>query len=159
VRKATDRRERTRLLSSLGLFRDPSVVPAALRVTLADEFDARESIVILREVVSNRETRPEAWAFLKTNFDQLTSRLPRESPARFPGLASGFSDAEHRADVQAFFKDKAPKYMGGSRYLAQALEQIQLRAAFKSAQQESVSDFLSHYEPRPTIDARPQTGM
>ena len=49
--------------------------------------------------------------------------------------------------------------MGGPRYLAQALEQIQLRAAFKSAQQESVSDFLSHYEPRPTIDARPQTGM
>ena len=159
ARKATDRRERTRLLSSLGLFRDPSVVPAALRVTLADEFDARESIVILREVASNRETRPEAWAFLKTNFDQLVSRLPRESPARFPGLASGFSDAEHRADVQAFFKDKAPKYMGGPRYLAQALEQIQLRAAFKSAQQESVSDFLSHYEPRPTIDARPQTGM
>jgi cytosol alanyl aminopeptidase len=159
ARTAADRRERTRLLSSLGLFRDPSVVPAALRVTLADEFDARESVVILREVASNRETRPEAWAFLKANFDRLTSRLPRESPARFPALAAGFSDGEHRAEVEAFFRDKSPKYMGGPRYLAQALEQIQLRAALKSAQQESVSDFLSHYEPKPTIDVRPQPGM
>jgi alanyl aminopeptidase len=155
----TDRRERTRLLASLGLFRDPSVVFAALRVTLSDEFDARESVVILRAVASNRETRPEAWAFLKSNFDRIVSRLPRESPARFPGLASGFSDAEHRADVEAFFRDKAPKYMGGPRYLAQALEQIQLRAALKAAQQDSVSDFLSRYEPKPTIDVRPQAGM
>ncbi len=159
ARTAKDRRERTRLLGALGLFRDPSVVPAVLRVTLADEFDARESIVILREVAANRETRPEAWAFLKTNFDRLTSRLPRESPARFPGLASGFSDAAHRADVEAFFRDKAPKYLGGTRYLAQALEQIQLHAAFKSAQQESLNEFLSHYEPRPTIDLKPRPGM
>ena len=159
ARKATDRRERTRLLSSLGLFRDPSVVPAALRVMLADAFDARETVVILRDVASNRETRPEAWAFLKANFDRLTARLPRESPARFPSLAAGFADAEHRSDVEAFFKDKAPRYMGGPRYLAQALEQIQLRAALRSAQQESVNDFLSHYEPKPTIDVRPQTGM
>jgi hypothetical protein len=49
--------------------------------------------------------------------------------------------------------------MGGPRYLAQTLEQIQLRAALKAAQQESVSDFLSHYEAKPTIDLRPQTGM
>ncbi|MCM3877756.1 MAG: ERAP1-like C-terminal domain-containing protein, partial [Thermoanaerobaculia bacterium] len=159
ARKATDRRERTRLLGALGLFRDPSVVLTALRVTLAEEFDARESIVILREVASNRETRPEAWAFLKANFDLLTSRLPRESPARFPGLAAGFSDTERRADVEAFFRDKAPKYMGGPRYLAQALEQIHLRAAFKTAQQESVSDFLKSYEARPTIDVRPQPGL
>ncbi len=159
ARKATDRRERMRLLSSLGLFRDPPVVHAALRVTLSDEFDARESAVILRVVASSRETRPEAWAFLKSNFDRIVSRLPRESPARFPGLASGFSDAEHRADVEAFFKDKASKYMGGPRYLAQALEQIQLRAALKAAQQDSVSGFLSHYEPKPTIDVRPRAGM
>ena len=159
ARKATDRRERTRLLVSLGLFRDPSVVPAALKLTLSTEFDARETIGILREETSNRETRPEAWAFLKANFDQIAARLPRESPARFPMLAAGFSDAERRADVEAFFKDKAQRYMGGPRYLAQSLEQIQLRAAFKAAQQESVNEFLFHYEPRPTLDLKPQSGM
>ncbi len=96
---------------------------------------------------------------MKANFDRLAARLPRESPARFPALATGFSDAAHRADVEAFFRDRAPKYMGGPRVLAQTLEQIQLHAALKAAQQESVSDFLRRYEPRPTIDLKPQAGM
>jgi alanyl aminopeptidase len=144
---------------SCGAFRDPSVVPSALALTVSTEFDARETIGILREEATNRETRPEAWAFLKTNFERIAARLPRESPARFPALASGFSDAEKRADVEAFFKDRAPKYMGGPRYLAQSLEQIQLRTAFKASQQESVNDFLTRYEPRPTLDLKPQSGM
>ncbi|HEY3350707.1 MAG TPA: M1 family metallopeptidase [Thermoanaerobaculia bacterium] len=159
ARKATDRRERARLLGALGLFRDPSVVPVALKLTLSTEFDARETAGILREGASNRDTRPEAWAFLKANFDSIAARLPRESPARFPMLAAGFSDAEKRADVEAFFKDKAPKFMGGPRYLAQSLEQIQLRAVLKASQQESVNEFLFHYEPRPTLDLKPQSGM
>ena len=159
ARKVPDRRERMRLLGALGLFGDPTVVPAALNLTLSGEFDARESVVILREEFANRDTRGEAWAFLRANFDRIVARLPRESPAHFPSLASGFSDAERRAEVEAFFRDKSPKYMGGPRYLAQSLEQIQLRAAFKAAQQESVSDFLAHYEPRPTIDLKPQPGM
>ncbi len=159
ARKAKDRRDRARLLASLGQFRDPLVVPAALRVTLDEGFDARETISILREIASSRETRGEAWTFLKTNFDRIVVRLPRESPARFPSLAAGFSDGEHRADVEAFFRDKAPKFLGGPRTLAQTLEQIDLRAAQRSAQQESVNDFLSHYEAKPTIDLRPQAGM
>ena len=106
-----------------------------------------------------REGRAETWTFVKTDFVRLAWRLRRESPARFPSLAAGFADAEKRADVEAFFKDKAPKYMGGPRYLAQSLEQIQLRTAFKAAQQESVNDFLKRYEPKPTIDLKPQSGM
>jgi len=159
ARKSGDRRERARLLGALGLFRDPAVVPVALSLTLSPEFDARETVSILREEAMSRETRPVTWAFLKANFDKLAARLPRESPARFPYYASGFSDAASRSDVEAFFKDRAPKYMGGPRVLAQTLEQIQLRAAFKAAQEESVSDFLMHYEARPTIDLKPQAGM
>ena len=159
ARRATGRRERVRLLGALGMFRDPAVVPAALALTLSGEFDAREAVFILREESLSAETRPELWAFLKASFDRLAARLPRESPARFPALLAGFSDAAHRADVEAFFKDKAPRYMGGPRVLAQTLEQIQLHAALKAAQQESVSDFLRRYEPRPTIDLKPQAGM
>ena len=38
TKKASDRRERTRLLDALGQFRDPSVVPVALALTLSSEF-------------------------------------------------------------------------------------------------------------------------
>ncbi len=159
ARKATDRRERT------AASRRARALPRSGRRSCGARPDALGRVRRARvgvhppRGVHEPETRPEAWAFLKANFEKLTARLPRESPARFPSLAAGFSDANRRAEVEAFFKDKAPKYMGGPRVLLQTLEQIQLRAAFKAAQQESVSEFLSHYEPRPTIDLKPQAGM
>jgi alanyl aminopeptidase len=159
AKKSRDRRERGRILSALGAFRDPSVQKLALNLTLSSDFDARESIAVLREAASDRATREGAWAFLKANFDALAARLPRESPAGFPQLASGFSDDAHRADVEAFFKDKAANYTGGPRRLAQSLEQIHLKTALRAAQQESVAGFLRSYPAKPTIDVRPQAGM
>jgi alanyl aminopeptidase len=159
ARKSKDRRERTRLLSALGAFGDPSVQRLALNLTLSPDFDARESVVVLREAASDRATREGAWTFLKANFDALAGRLPRDTPAGFPALASGFSDEKHRADVEAFFRDKAANYTGGPRRLAQSLEQIQLKAALRAAQQESVAGFLRSYQAKPTLDVRPPAGM
>ena len=159
ARRSKDRLERGRILAALGAFRDPSVQKLALHLTLSPDFDARESIVVLREAATDRMTREAAWAFLKANFDALAARLPRDSPAWFPHLAAGFSDEAHRADVAAFFKDKAANYTGGPRRLAQSLEQIQLRTALCAAQQESVLGFLKGYPARPTIDLKPQAGM
>jgi alanyl aminopeptidase len=158
AKTSKDRRERGRLLGSLGAFRDPSVQTLALNLTLSPDFDARESIAVLREAASDRVTREGAWAFLKANFDALAARLPRESPAYFPLLFAGFSDEAHRTDVAAFFKDRASNYAGGPRLLAQSLEQIQLKAALRASQQESVAGFLKGYSARPTIDVRPQGG-
>jgi aminopeptidase N len=159
AKASKDRRERWLLLTALGAFRDPSVQKLALNLTLSRDFDARESLIVLRAATSDRVTREGAWAFLKANFDALAARLPRDSPAGFPQLAAGFSDEAHRADVAAFFKDKALNYTGGPRRLAQSLEQIHLKAALRASQQESVAGFLRSYPARPTIDLKPQPGM
>ena len=155
AKKASDRRERRILLDALGQFRAPSVVSAALALTLSTDFDARESIDILWAEGFGRETFSQAWAFLVANFDRLAERLPRDAPADFPWLATNFSDEAHRAEAEAFFREKAPKYAGGPRMLAQALEVIQLRTAFKAAQQKNFDDFLKRYEPKPTIEVKP----
>ena len=159
ARTASDRRERTEILESLGCFREPSTVAAALALTLSSDLDARETIDILWGATARPETLPQAWTFFKVNFDRIVERLPREMPTYFPFLASGFSDAERRKDVEEFFKDRVANYLGGPRNLAMALEVIQLRTAFKAAQQESVNEFLMHHEPKPTIDLKPQSGM
>lgn len=159
AKRSADRRERHWLLTALGQFRDPSVVPVALGLTLSDDFDPRESMAVLRAAARGRGTRSEGWEFLKKNFDRLAARLPGDWPAAFPWLAAGFSDEAHLKDVEAFFKDKAPKYPGGPRILAQALESIHLRAALKAAQGESVREFLMRYEGKPTIDVRPPAGQ
>jgi cytosol alanyl aminopeptidase len=155
AKKTSDRRERSRLLRAIGGFQSPSIVPAALALTLSTDFDARESIDILRAEGANRETLPQAWAFLVTNFDRLAERLPRDAPAWFPWIASDFSDEARRAEVKSFFRDKAPNYAGGPRILAQALEVIHLRAAYRAAQQGSFDAFLSRYESKPRLQVKP----
>ena len=155
VKKSSDRRERRILFGALGRFRTPSVVSEALSQTLSTDFDARESISILWEAAGDPETLPQAWAFLVANFDRLAERLVHDAPAYFPFLASGFSDEAHRAEVEAFFRERAPKYTGGPRNLAQALEVIHLRATFKAAQQKSFEDFLKRYELKPTLEVKP----
>jgi alanyl aminopeptidase len=155
ARATKDRRDRARLLSAIGSFRDPAVESAKLAVSLSADFDGRESFVILRESARDRTTREGVWLFLKANFDALAARLPREAPASFPELAAGFSDEAHRADVEVFFKDRSTKFTGGPRRLAQALEEIRLRAAFREAQQESVAGFLAGHQGRSTVDLRP----
>jgi alanyl aminopeptidase len=156
ARKTTDRRERTAILEALGGFRDPPLVSAALALTLSTDLDARETIVILREETRHGETRPQAWEFLKANFDRLVERLPRETPANFPWLAARFGDLQHRKEAETFFQQRMTNYLGGPHNLAEALEWIDLRVAFRAAQQESVDEFLRQYEPKPTIDVAPR---
>jgi hypothetical protein len=47
--------------------------------------------------------------------------------------------------VDVFFKDHSTKFTGGPRILAQVLEGIDLRIAYKHAQAPSVMEFLQQY--------------
>ena len=82
------------------------------------------------------------WEFLKENYDAIVARAPRESQGQIPSLASDFCDPQHRADVAAFFQDRAPKLLGGARTLAQTLEEIDLCVALRENQEPSVTGFL-----------------
>lgn len=145
AKKAQDRKERGHLLGAMGSFRDPKIVEKNFAVAMSDEFDARESFTLVWGASGDPATRQMAYDFVKQNFDKITARMPREWGASLSGIAGGFCDAEHRADAEAFFKDKAPNFRGGPRSLAQTLESISLCTAQKSARQASVSAVLKKY--------------
>jgi alanyl aminopeptidase len=143
ARTEPDRRDRRRILSAISQIRDLAIAREAMALTLANDFEPRESIQVLWGATGAPETRPLAYAFVKTNFDTLVQRLPRDSAARFPYFGSALCDDAQRADVEAFFKERSPRFTGGPRSLAQALETMQLCARFKKAQSPSVSRFLA----------------
>jgi len=145
AKKAAERRDRTRLLGALGGFRDPAIARDALGLLLSEEFDVREAGGILWRSLDDKHTRDLAWSFLKDNSDAYLARIPRESAARLPSAAASFCDVEHRAEAEAFFKDRLAKFPGAERNLAQALERVSLCAAQKAAQQASVAGFLTPY--------------
>jgi alanyl aminopeptidase len=140
--RAEERVDRLRLLRAVGAFHNREILSSALGLVLSEEFDPRESISVLRRASAEAETRDLAYAFIKQNFEALVKRLPRDSGARLPDFASGYCDREHRADVEAFFKDRSTQYAGGPRRLAQTLERISLCIALKEAQQPSVNEFF-----------------
>ena len=133
------------LLFAMGFFRDPEIIKVAMPIVLTDEFDIRQSVNILFGVAQSAQTRDQAYAFIKENWDAIIAHMPTDSGAFFPYLAGGYCDEQHRQDVKAFFDGRSTKYSGGPRNLAQVLETIDLCIAYKKTQQPSLNDFLQKY--------------
>jgi alanyl aminopeptidase len=145
AKKETDEDVRGTLLGALGSFRDPAIAKTAMTIVLTDEFDNSESINILFTARRFPETREFAYDFVKQNWEALIAKLPTDFGAYLPFIASHYCDSQHQGDAEAFFKDRAAKYAGGPRNLAQVLETISLCVANKDANEASVAEFLKRY--------------
>jgi alanyl aminopeptidase len=142
LKTAKDRRDRRRIYAALGSFEDPALLRRAFAMYISPDHDERETQSAVVAALSSDVGRRTLWEFLKENYDAIVARAPRESQGQIPYLASGFCDPEHRADAASFFKERAPKLLGGARTLAQALEEIDLCVALKKEQEPSLSGFL-----------------
>jgi alanyl aminopeptidase len=140
-----ERRERGRLLSAMSGFRDPSIVQENFKIALSDQFDPRESLSLVYGAGGDPRTRQMAWDFVKQHYEDILARMPKDFGGRLVGVGGGFCDAEHRAEIEAFFKDRVTKSPGGPRQLAQMLEGQGLCIAMRSAQLPSVTSFLKKY--------------
>jgi alanyl aminopeptidase len=116
-----------------------------MAIALTDEFDPREAVWLVGSAFDNDETRELAFEFVKHNLSALLARLPDYYGAGFIDLSDSFCDEAHRADAEAFFKDKAPTYLGGPRALAQTLEKVDLCIARKHAREASAAAFLAKW--------------
>jgi alanyl aminopeptidase len=137
-----ERKERGQLLGAMGDFRDPEIVKKAMAIALTDEFASYESIGLVWSAL-NEDTRELAYEFIKTHHDALIAKLPRDYS--FHGVAGSFCDAAHRADAEAFFKDKVAKVPGGPRGFAATLERVDLCIARKAAHGPGIEAFLAKY--------------
>jgi alanyl aminopeptidase len=123
-------------------FLDPTLVAENLRVALSEDFDPRESMILIRGAAGDRRTRQQAWDFVKQHYQQIVARMPADYGARLVSIGRGFCDVQHRQDLEAFFKDKVGQSRGGPRILAQTLERLDQCIALRAVQQDSVTAFL-----------------
>lgn len=138
-----DRKERTHLLDAMGAVTDPKLIEKNFAVVLSDDFDPRESMTLFWGALTEPKNRQMAYDWMKASYDRLIARMPKDWGAGLAGAAGRFCDSAHRADAEAFFKERATKTTGGPRILAQVLEGMSLCEAQRPARQESVSAFLS----------------
>ena len=142
LKTAKDRRDRKRIYAALGSFEEPVLLRRAFAMYVSPDYDEREVQPAVIAALASETGRRTLWDFVKENYDAIVARVPREAQGYIPALSSGFCDPEHRADVAAFFRDRAPKLLGGARTLAQTLEEIDLCVALKREQEPSLSAFL-----------------
>ncbi len=142
AKKTKDDTRRHHLLEAMSAFRDPEIVKASLEVVLGDEHDVRDVTGLLFQ---DARVADVSYGFVKQRFDALVARLPSDFSGALPLVARPFCDGDRRGDVEAFFKDRAAKLLGGTRNLAKVLERIQLCVAQRREQEASLATFLKKY--------------
>jgi len=152
ARKAKDRQERARVLSAMAAFTDPEIVKANQAIALGDEFDLRDSFELMATGLTTRRgayhpspsrvVRQLAWTFVKLNWDAIVAKMPRIYAAYLTITPLALCSDEAKADMEAFFKERAAKLDGGPRVFAQMLEQMALCVENKKAKTPGVVAFL-----------------
>jgi alanyl aminopeptidase len=140
-----ERKDRNFLLGAMAGFRDPEIAKVAMAITLTDEHPTYETIRLVWGALGFPETRELAYQFVKTNFDALVARMPRDSEAGFIGIGAAFCDVEHRDDAATFFKDRAPKWLNGPRSLARMIERADVCVARRRALEPGITAFLKRW--------------
>jgi cytosol alanyl aminopeptidase len=146
--KSPDRATRSRLLTALGAFRDPTLVKANIALVEAAPIDARELARLLYAASAYPDGHELVFQAVSSNFEKFAAQRPGRSVADLFFLGIGFCDAAHRASVEAAFAPHAEKALGGKRELAQTLESIDLCIATRAVQLTSVTGYLTPGSPR-----------
>ncbi len=140
ARKASDASKRSRLLTPLGSFKDPTLVERALKIVLSDEFDLRDTRGIIPSAASRQSNHQRLWRFVTEHFDELAKRMTRTylkyflvSPSRLFCTQQGLHTAE------AFYTKKLMNYPGTELRLRNQLDQIRLCIAYRKRHQASVT--------------------
>ena len=140
AKQTSDVKRRRRLLQAMGQFRDPAIEEAAFELVLSNEFDIRDALSLFEH---DKVMDPVIFRLLTRHYDAIRKRLPSEVVGTLPELVQGLCSEEDRKAVEAFFKERSEKELGGPRRLAHALEFISICSAFRAHQVTSLATFLA----------------
>lgn len=136
---AKDRRDRRWIFAALANVRNAQLRTRSLTLAVAkvggtDKVDGRDTLLFLDDALRNDYNRRAAFDFVRANFDALVAKLPPETPAQAMTPLGRLCTKDDRAQFVNFFKDRAPKFLGGPRRYDQALERIDLCVAARDTQ-------------------------
>jgi cytosol alanyl aminopeptidase len=137
---ATDSRERRMLFKAMAHVRDPALRERAFALALAkadgaDRVNGRDVLLFLDDALEDELNRDAAFAFVRRNFEVLVAKIPPETAANFLMPLGHLCTRTGREEFRGFFNERAPKFLGGERKYAQALESIELCVAARESQQ------------------------
>ena len=136
---ATPQEER-RYLFALAMFRQPTLLDQTLAKTLDGEIRIQDAPFMVSAVMSNVYGRELGWRFMKTNWDVLDRRFPKQGLRRMCGGITGLGRPELEREVRQFFG--ARKIDLGGKTLDQYLEQLRIGVSFGERYGKSLTEYL-----------------
>lgn len=130
-----DRREQRFLGNALALTRDAQLRRATHELMLAkegtppneqDKVNGRDVLLFLNDALEDEHNRAATFSFVRGHFDALAVKLPPDTAGQVMTPLARLCTKDDRVLFVSFFKDRAPKFLGGSRRYEQALERIDL---------------------------------
>ena len=136
---ATPQEER-RYLFALAMFRQPTLLDRTLAKTLDGEIRIQDAPFMVSAVMSNVYGRELGWRFVKTNWEVLDQRFPKQGLRRMCGGITGLCKPELERDVRQFFDSR--KIDLGGKTLDQYLEQLRIGVSFGERYNRSLTEYL-----------------
>jgi puromycin-sensitive aminopeptidase len=136
---ATPQEER-RYLFALAQFRQPVLLDRTLAKTLDGEIRVQDAPFMVSAVMHNVYGRELGWSFVKTNWDALDRRFPKQGLRRMCGGITGLCNPELERDVRQFFGSR--KIDLGGKTLDQYLEQLRIGVSFRERHGEALKQYL-----------------
>ena len=136
---ATPQEER-RYLFALAMFRQPTLLDRTLAKTLDGEIRIQDAPFMVSAVMSNVYGRDLGWRFVKTNWEVLDQRFPKQGLRRMCGGITGLCKPELERDVRQFFDSR--KIDLGGKTLDQYLEQLRIGVSFGERYSRSLTEYL-----------------
>lgn len=136
------------MLVALGHFRKPELIQRYLEYGLSPEVRKQDTFYVFAQAFRNRQGRQRAWEFMQEHWQLLLERYGRGGHMleHFPALAGmAFARREMAKEVEGFFM--AHPHPSLKRPVAQALEEINLKADWFARDQTKLEEFLAKWEP------------
>lgn len=142
---ATTPQEERRYLFSLASFRQPALLERTLAKTLNGEIRVQDAPFIISAVMSSVYGREQGWEFVKTNWEQLDQRFPKQGIRRMCGGITGLCEPELERDVREFFSTRTIDL--GGKTLDQYLEQLRITVSFQERAGKELRRYLQSARP------------
>lgn len=143
--KATDdQEEQGRITRAMAQFKQPELARRTLEFGLSDEVRAADSIRPVLGVVLNRYTSELGWHFIQDNWETIAQRYGQGGHLLtyfVDAIGGAFATQDKADEVKEFFTTHQAK--GVERKVKQAIERIELKAAWQERDLEAIKDYLA----------------
>jgi len=134
--------DRGRYLSGLGTFANKKLQDEALKYTLEGPLRTNEIFNIPRTIGRSGNNKDYIYEWMTTNYENITSRLPKEFVAFMPFYAGGCSE-ERLEKAKVFFSDPEHNVEGTDKNLAKVTDQVTDCVNLRNREEAAVSKYLN----------------